>query len=365
MKGFKERLEGLLATLLVFSLSVPARADFSDGMSSAAAEGLGDAGVAMAGEASSLFVNPASLAALNRADLSLMYAKPLSGVPDISLQQGVLAVGLPKGERLTLSGGVRAFDNAGLSKEYEGAAGAGFRLTEHLSAGAAVSFLRREYNVDSIPGASSDPVFAKGTSKSGIGIDAGLLYEASETLTLGASGRRLNQPDMGLVAEDKAPMTWRAGGAMKHGSFTFVGELRGKSESTSADSKWGAGVEWKAMQPLTLRVGADSGKVAAGMGVGIRGMRLDYAFSFTQDLGVGESGSHRVSIGYAFGPERGEVAVNQAAKPVRTTAPRSTVRPATKKAPTSTGAVSTRDTRAYPTANPVPRKAPKRKAWVR
>lgn len=363
---FKRAAAVLAGVILTWS---PARADFADGMSSAAAEGLGDAGVAMPAEAASLFVNPASLALLDRGDLSLMYAKPLAGVAGVSLQQGVMAVGLPLGERMTFSGGVRAFDNAGLSREIEAAAGGGLRLTDKVSLGGAVSFMRREFHVEDIPGASSDPVFAQGSSKSGLGLDAGFLYEASKDLSLGASTRRINKPDMGLVAEDKVPMTWRAGGAWRRGAFTFLGEIRGRSEATDADSKWGAGVEWRAISPLALRVGADSGKVTAGMGLGMRNLRVDYAFSFTQDLGAGESGSHRVSVGYRFGPARGEEMASRLKKtPVR-------ARPAARKAapkssgvrtaPASKSGVSTRDSRAYPVNAPaVKRKAPKRKTWV-
>lgn len=351
MKRMANNMWKAAGALALVLCGAAARADFADGLSSAAAEGLGDAGVALPGEAASLFVNPAALAGLDQGDASLMYAKPIAGVPDISLQQGVAAVAVPVGSWATLSAGARAFDNAGLSRELEAAAGAGLRLTRRLSVGAAVGLLRREFNVENIPGASSDPVFAEGSSVGGIGVDAGMQYAFSEEVTLGASSRRINRPDLGLSAEDKAPMTWRAGGAFRRGPVTFLGELRGRSEATDADSQWGVGVEWRALGPLALRAGADAEKVSGGMGLSFRDMRLDYAFSFTQDLGAGESGSHKMSIGFRFGAER-----EAAAKPSKS------VSRARKSAPAG---VSTKDSRAYPGYTPATRKPVKRKTWVR
>jgi hypothetical protein len=328
------------------------RAEFGDGLSSAAAEGAGNAAVARADEAGALFVNPGALGRLDRGDMTLMYAKPLTGIPDVSVQQGVAAVAVPVGKSWTAAGGARYFDDAGLSREMEGALGLAVRAGR-LSAGAAGVLLRRSYDVGSIPGASSDPVFANGSSKSGIGIDAGVHYQASDVLSLGAAGRNLNRPDMGLAGEDKAPMTWRAGAGYRMGAFTFFGEARGASGSTSADSKWGAGVEFRAMSNLVFRAGGDGKEVAAGMGLNFHDLRVDYAFSFLQSLGAGEAASHRMSFGYKFGPPRPsstDASIKPARPAVKGSPKGAEKRPSRQKPSTqSRPSVSTSDKRAYPT----------------
>lgn len=354
--------KNLWAALLTAALAPAARGGFGDGLSSAGAEAAGNAVVARGGEAAGLFVNPAGLALLDRGELSLMYAKPLTGLPDVSVQHGAAAVAVPVGERGSFGGGMRAFDNAGLSRELEGTVGGALRLGGRWRAGAAASFLQRSYDVGSIPGASSDPVFAGGSSKSGIGLDAGLMFQASPALRLGAAVRNVNRPDLGLAVEDKVPMTWRTGGAYAWNRFTFLGEARGRSEASDVDSKWGLGVEWNATGPLMFRAGADAGQVAAGMGLGFRDLRLDYAFSFERSQGAGEAGNHRMSLGYRFGATRGEsVERAPARKAPRASAQR---RPAAKKA-SGTEGISTRDTRAYPPAPRTKKPATRRLRPVR
>lgn len=366
-------MKRLLVWTLAAACAAPVRAGFGDGLSTAAAEGSGNAVAAKADEAAALFVNPGALGRLDRGDLTVMYAKPLTGIPDVSIQQGVAAVAVPVGASWTLGAGARYFDDAGLAKETEGAVGAAVRMG-NTSVGLAGVFLQRSFSVGSITGASSDPVFAQGTSKSAISIDAGIHHIVSERLAVGASVRNLNQPDMGLVTEDKVAMGWRAGASYGWNRFTFLGELRGKSEDSSGDSNWGAGLEWRAASPLILRVGADSEQISAGTGLTFRDLRLDYAFSFLQSLGAGEASTHRVSIGFKFGAMRGEEAVTYA-RPARKPAPKArTAKPATrsqaaspaKKSPsTSVGApVSTQDTRAYPPAPLPKKKAVKRRTWV-
>jgi hypothetical protein len=232
------------------------------------------------------------------------------------------------------------------------------RIGDRLWAGAAGTYLRRDYNVSAIPGASSDPVFAGGSSKGAMGVDAGVLMKAADHVYLGASGQNLNRPDLGLVGTDKVPMTWRTGAALRGEKLSLMGEVKGANGDVGKTSKWGLGLEWKVASPLVLRAGGDDQQFSAGMGLSFRDMRLDYAFSFLEGAAAGAgSGTHRMALNIKFGSMRGEE--EEAPKPRKVVAKRQAYRRAVKAKASSSQAsgessVSSSDDRAYPSQQAAP-----------
>jgi hypothetical protein len=313
-------------------------AAFSQNSRSVVADSLGGAFCARVDDPSAIFINPAGISQLKSTEFSLMYGVPYYGLPGISLQQGYAAAAIPLGKRFTLGFGGSVFDTAGNLTEQEGIVGLAW-LYNSVSVGVNATYLYHSYNVGDDALAMADPVFANGTAKGAIGVDAGVLYQPIKYIALGASVRHANSPDVGLLSKDPVPVEYRAGTDAKYNNTSLLFDVllrdAGADIADGQQLSWHCGVE-QAFGPIeektttkirrysktlrnyldsnseymyaqgpiqhkfAVRLGANNTQLTAGFACTVAQIRFDYALALvTTDL-KDNNGSHRVSLSYRF-----------------------------------------------------------------
>jgi hypothetical protein len=210
------------------------------------AAAMGNALMASDLEPAAVFTNPAAMAAAPSFKLASFFSKPYIGLPGItSLWSGDLAalVPLPYG---CLGAGYSFFQADALLQEQTGVMAYSAGLWQTLEMGAAIEYLWHGYLIGDDPLAAVDPVFRNGTAKGAVAFDLGLRYTLWRHLVLGLAARNINQPDWGLVSEDKVPLEMQAGFA-----FTW------KGLTAMADVLWKNSAAGQAEEPLLPAVGLE------------------------------------------------------------------------------------------------------------
>ncbi len=295
------------ALVLIAFVSIPrANAGFSQSSLSMAGQSISGGFAAKADDPSAIFLNPAGLSQISRAELSLSYSKPFAGLEGVSFNQGYAALAVPVNRRWTLAVAGNSFDANGLLTEQEGGMGVVVQVSRRLAVGTNVTYLRHSYNVTG--NAASDPLFAKGRSKGAMGVDAGALLTVSRQVTLGFSGRHLNRPDVGLASKDLVPMELLGGARVHLGQLSFLADVMvrdaGQEIANRRELTWAAGTEWSVLSSLALRAGLNRGSLAAGLGFNVGDFRLDYSFSLSNFLEQDNAGGHHAVLSYRFGRDR-------------------------------------------------------------
>ena len=135
---------------------------------------------------------------------------------------------------------------------------------------------------------------------SGMGFDFGALFRPFQWAQVGVMLRNVATD----VRNEKLPTTFRVGAA----SRLFTDRLRLVLDVTTKDNigtvdatvaKAHFGLEYQPIKMVALRAGIDDGHPAAGLGVDIASIKLDYGFQSNDILG----NLHRVSMGVNFGPD--------------------------------------------------------------
>ena len=111
-------------------------------------------------------------------------------------------------------------------------------------------------------------------------LDAGIIKDVSEELSLGASARNIGKK----ISGSRLPLTLSAGGAYRFDEFTVNADLEKSSEEEKIFS---TGIEYP-VAPLLLRGGLSyQGLIRPSAGIGVRRRKfvLDYAFSLHKYLG--------------------------------------------------------------------------------
>lgn len=149
-------------------------------------------------------------------------------------------------------------------------------------------------------------------SSFGMGLDAGLLYEAAESLTLGlkvsdltttqlfwdTGARETIRPSLvpGLQFTREVP----ALRGVLTGAFdvrlTFEGKDGSQLESDAVSADLRPGLEYWFRRTVAARVGASGSRMTAGFGLRYGGFGADYAYVGHEDL----DNSHRVSLSVDF-----------------------------------------------------------------
>ncbi|MBI4423352.1 MAG: hypothetical protein HY554_06475 [Elusimicrobia bacterium] len=296
-----------LALLGTVALLNPASAGFQNTPSSVKAEALGGAFMGISGDPNCVFLNPAGLADLESAELSLMYGKPLAGVQGLDLAQGYAALGLPLSEKASLGLGNTLFRAAGLLSEYQATAGLGAFLSPKVAAGIGASYLYHRYEIGGDPAYSGQPAFSNGLSKGAVGLHLGVLALVSPRLQLGLSARNLNTPDVGLKERDPVPRELRIGTLYRSRFASLLLELEqrddGLGSSASRKNAPKAGVEVP-LKGAALRLGVNRNAVTAGVGLRLGAFALDYAFGLITRLETSNYGNQSVAVSYRLGGPR-------------------------------------------------------------
>lgn len=115
-----------------------------------------------------------------------------------------------------------------------------------------------------------------GSSDSGFGLDLGFLHNQSKNLKLGVNLQNIVPTSIG---QDEIPFNLKIGGAYTTGGgdFTLAADLNTNANG-SDDSSFNVGVEYRVMNSLKLRAGAENDEFSLGFGLEYDNWQVDYAY---------------------------------------------------------------------------------------
>jgi len=242
---------------------------------SARAMGMGSASAGVSDDLAASYYNPAGIAGLESSQASLMtammsnsrsmqwlsYGRPLA---DSAVSLSLLMAGVSDIPEATTSGLTgNSFDASDMIVSIGWA----------KKVGAASAGLNVKYLSSSIDD----------NSAAGFGFDAGLKFQPTEKLTTGvvlqdiASSRTW---DTDNDTSEKIPSVIKLGTAyaMFDGNMTLALDI--SRVSGEDDNRVNAGAEYRLSKTLAARLGSDDGNFAAGFGIGMGMLSLNYALRF-------------------------------------------------------------------------------------
>jgi len=328
--------KAILILLLTLTSNLPqVFAQFEDLGVGARGMGMANAFIGLADDGYSIYYNPAGLERIGWKELVLDYGKLYWGLDDDSrLGQSFVGYAHRIGNLGNLKiDGTLGFGwlNFALTRYYRedtfilafgkrildiraGSLAAGLSLKVLYKAFKDTLYTENAVNLDTgeLKG-GRDPVFENGYSHTGLSTDLGILYDLGKHHTLALALKDINEPDMGLVGEDKVAFATKLGYAYRSNNFNMTSDLTFKRKDVTIS----AGTEkWFLGNTLAVR---------AGLGIGTReyaslclGASYQYSRLFQFDYGfvyplMGVSsfyGSHRFSLTLRFGvkvPEKAEL----------------------------------------------------------
>lgn len=264
----------------------------------ARALGMGKTFVGIADDASAVYWNPAGLGQVRRREIVALYASLYE-----QTEYGFAGYAHPFSERYgTLGGAVVSLESKGFSlrDEYNTEVGEGC-VSETA---ALISYGRTILGEQAAPslmaGASIKGVrqMVDTRSATGLGMDAGLLYNAAIPLTIGLSIQNILPVRLTLDdAEDIYPLSITAGAGYRLFNRKLLVAVD-VNKAEKREYKLRAGSEYVIARMLAVRAGVDETELSCGLGFSFRDYSIDYAFSFHdawqghEDLGA----SHRLGI---------------------------------------------------------------------
>lgn len=263
---------------------------------------LGNAGASYTGGALAVHYNPANLTEVHRYEVSFQHTQLVE-----SISQEHVAIAIPKRQNWGIGFSVDYLNSGSIDRtladasgNFAGTAGtfknndlaltvaAGYRVSNRLSAGAALIYMKESLD---------------GVSAGGFALDLGLTWYQSRNLTLAANVKNLGRKVKFIAESDPLPLTLSVSADYKLYD-TLMGTIEVRQPRDN-DAGIRGGIEYKPMERIALRAGyasendADNG-FTAGVGFQYNGMDLDYAYVPYGDLG----NTHRVSISFGFGEQR-------------------------------------------------------------
>jgi hypothetical protein len=302
-------LRARLAAALLLLAGTPASAAFLDPGYGARPAGMGGAFTAVSDDVNAVLYNPAGAAHATSAQAAFTHGRPFTGLDDAKLNTNFFSALVPVSDAgafglawsslvapVYQQNTVTALAATSLNRWMPA-------LVPSITVGANLNALQHRFDLDERT--AGDSVFSGGRSRAAWSYDVGVIMKPDPqllpSLYLGAAGKALNQPDIGLKDVDAARREWLAGGAFIGKRWTFAADLSQRAGRLS----WRAGAEaWFRDETLALRAGARSTAVSAGFSFLFNAGRnsrlfLDYAYEFP--LVVEETaGTHRAAFGFLF-----------------------------------------------------------------
>ena len=305
MNTFASRLRGFVLLQLTF-MTMNANASFSDIGLGARSVAMGTAFTAVSDDANAMNTNPAGLGQLKYPELTAVYGKLYTGLSDESkLGQGYFGVAAPVKRYAPGVVGL-SWDEVRLSEAYSETVFTVSYATavyRGLYGGASLKYLKQGYIADLYT--ETDPLFAnKGYSKSGMALDLGALYRLNSSYSFALAVKNLNQPDMGLGAEDIVHRDVKLGAAywLKNGVVDTDVSFRDGNCDFSVGAE--RAFQGKYLVRLGFLAGNDSRRnISLGFGTRFGALNFDYAFTLPIGGISGTTGSHRLAFGFKFGAE--------------------------------------------------------------
>jgi hypothetical protein len=290
-------LFGVFVLLSLFPVT-DLRADTSNLVIGARAQGMGSAFTAVSDDAHGTFWNPAGLTRLSKSELAYTYWT-LSDVSNIGVNFAALATPLEFGALNAAIGfsvvrvGAKLEEGTGVTARTTDISDSRFsisgalELTRYASFGVSINRLQ---------------VSAEDESGAGVGIDAGVMVApwTDQDFRIAASAKNLSAD----IKNEDLDASWRIGLAWTtwEGRFavaTDLGIRRHINHTEGPSAQLFAGFEFKPVEELALRFGGGSESLLGyGIGVYYNDFSLDYSLSTDNDV-LGDS--HRVSAAFRFG----------------------------------------------------------------
>ena len=273
---------------------------------------LGNSFVAVADNGDALFANPAGLSQVGKrqatyTNVSLLFG----GIEGDDLGQHLFSYAQPLGGRMGFGVGYERIGSE-LMSENGAFFGLSYKAGERLRLGLTGKYLF--WSVGEIPpdNGRSDPL--SNSSKGGIGLDLGLLWQSPfRGAMVGVQVVNLLKPNVAkgtVVGEADAgdvPMDLHVGVSERFGvSLVSVEWVMRDLGGEATDKRLVVGGETKLVEGLMVRAGGSkafeedsSGAVNAGLGYQWKKMWLDYSYHIPLEL-TETNGAHRFSLAYEF-----------------------------------------------------------------
>lgn len=303
MKMMSRRTAAALAAAL---LPCSAFAAFEYAPLSARSASMGASSLSSFQESAAIFTNPAGIARLDSSEVSFLYARPYAGLDDVALGLGHASLAVPT-RAGNLGVGYASFDANGMMSERTTVLSYSSTLmTKRLAVGVSAKHLSHTFSPGGDPLANADPVFANGTSASAWAYDVGGSFAVNRFMTAGVAVRNLNEPEVGLVTEDKVAREIQAGVMLDFSGtgFKVTGDMlmrQAAEDGVKQDPVPHFGMEKGFGGRFALRAGASSEAYSGGLGLRFGRVGLDYAMSFAKNLIQDNAGSHSLGMSYKFG----------------------------------------------------------------
>lgn len=264
------------------------------------AAGLGDAFVSVADDASAITWNPAGLVQLPRHE-ALVSSDRANGLEGLSTDFLALAFHV-RGSSLGVGWRHQSLDDA-VREDYVVLGGARTivrrSLGAFIAAGGGLEIAR--IGLDT---AGFESVTGLHDAATGVAGTVGVLLQPIPNVTAAAVMRHLGQPTFDLIeggAQTRldAEVEWGISLRWREDGRVHVSHLR----TASGRSVTRTGAELRIAGSMWLRAGASSDGVSGGLGVGIHGWELDWAYRAHETLGA----TTRVGVRRGFGHARDAV----------------------------------------------------------
>ena len=320
----KSIIFGLISlAAILFPAVMPVFAGFEDTGIGGRQMGMGGAFCALADDVNSIFYNPAGLDRIKWIELSMFTGKLYEGLTDESSPgNGFLGLNVPLGIQGNFGAGWLNFSLPGYYSENTYIVSYARKVEDPLKKGflslgvnmkilssnfETTAYTEQAVNLDTgyLKG-GADPVFENGYAVSALALDAGILYsplynpEHNFALVL----RNFNQPDMGLLGEDRVARELKFGYAYTARQFNIAVDLSFERQGTFIS----AGFEkFLAGGAYALRGGVKTGSQGYRdftFGAMYRYndvFQFDYGFALPLAGITSAYGSHRLSVVMRFG----------------------------------------------------------------
>ncbi|HEX4048033.1 MAG TPA: tetratricopeptide repeat protein [Elusimicrobiota bacterium] len=272
---------GAAALALLLSLAaLPARASFDDVPLSPRNAALVDSNAGDVYDGSGVLLNPAAAGGIRRWELYANEDKLYTGLSDGSnIARQVISFGAPF-KWGTLVAGINDFTGGTIyseSDEYFGFGKPAFH--NKFWFGGTLHMLGLKYTTDQY--SASNPILSKGSSKSAMGMDIGMIYFA-KSFNFGLSILDANQPDLGIAAPDPVDRKIHLSGSFHPMSALSLDTSL--SEIGTATRLGFGGEIHRPRSNFFFRAGADIGAqdyrtLAFGLGYRTKNYQFDYAMS--------------------------------------------------------------------------------------
>lgn len=263
---------------------------------------LGRGGITYTDDALTLRYNPANLTEINQYNISGQHAEMFQG-----MNQEFVAFAMPWQRNWGFGASLDYFGSGSIDRtltdaggNYAGSAGtydnsdlgftvgAGYSVSDYLSVGANLKYLREK--LDDV-------------SASAVAIDAGVTCRPIRSLRLAATIRNLGTKMKFINQTDPLPLIATIGADYR--PFDCLMLTADVSLPRDNDILLSGGIEYWPVKYVALRIGYDSlndadNGFSAGLGFTYESIDIDYAFIPFGDLG----NTHRISAGFSFGPAR-------------------------------------------------------------